>query len=594
MKREEDIKAEIGKLPRDLKSSYDLIFERISNMGSASRAIAHSTINWLLCAQKSIPATAFLTAIYVSAGGKETTLSIAELLDICLNLVVRDTESNVFRFAHLSVREYFEERDDFSLARAHAHAFEGCVNMFSDPCYETWRHEIAFHDKHRSFGEYATYYWPLHLSRSETSLTDVTARNFLQPSRGIDWPFGNWNEKARKLRKWDPNEILIDTVSSPASPLFVSCCFGWRFHLEFLSELGAYNINQRNANGDTCLHLAAQRGYLPIVELLVRSGADLETRNHYYRMTALYSAAVEGHVSIVRFLHQEGASLENQNNWGRTPLHAAATLEHADMLNTLLELGSEVEAKDKNQGTALSYAAECGRLDVVSSLLAAGASTQARDWGPTTPLLAAIENRHFQVVEILLQHEANTSAMGPDRTGEVLQHVSKSPKCGALLQILLDHIAYVEMQPERGSSHFTLGKSTIRLTQLLFERIPHMNMDCTCDEFIRSVLAKVNESLLGQLLEDGADMTAAVDALRTWYDDQYSLSRASELSTENLRLRDNGIRFSAPNNPSLDLSDRAYSTGEGAQSTSLGSGESEHDFKILFAYDDPRIQGPIV
>jgi len=52
-------------------------------------------------------------------------------LNICCNLVVLDAELDVFRFAHLSVREFLEGMDNYSISEIHALAMERCIETLT-------------------------------------------------------------------------------------------------------------------------------------------------------------------------------------------------------------------------------------------------------------------------------------------------------------------------------------------------------------------------------------------------------------------------------------------------------------------------------
>ena len=49
---------------------------------------------------------------------------------MCCNMVVLDTELDLFRFAHLFVREYFRCRGDYTDVDTHMLAVERCVNTY--------------------------------------------------------------------------------------------------------------------------------------------------------------------------------------------------------------------------------------------------------------------------------------------------------------------------------------------------------------------------------------------------------------------------------------------------------------------------------
>lgn len=76
-------------------------------------------------------------------------------------------------------------------------------------------------------------------------------------------------------------------------------------------------------DGNTPLHSAAARGSEPIVKLLLRDGADVQSCNKEGR-TPLHRAAQFGHTETVRPLIHAGASVNALDSDNRSPLHLAA------------------------------------------------------------------------------------------------------------------------------------------------------------------------------------------------------------------------------------------------------------------------------
>ena len=131
MKIEEDISQELGRLPKTLEALYQLSYERISHSGPKSRPIAEKALKWLLCAQRPLQTPEFIAAVSVDSEGDCIRLSNSDLLNMCCNMVVLDAELNVFRFAHLSVREYLEGRQDYTAIEMHTLAIERYVATYT-------------------------------------------------------------------------------------------------------------------------------------------------------------------------------------------------------------------------------------------------------------------------------------------------------------------------------------------------------------------------------------------------------------------------------------------------------------------------------
>src|SRR5947209_19882078 len=130
MKHEDDVNIELGRLPKTLRESYGVIYQQIQDAALTSRQIAERVMKWLLCSQRPLKSREFIAAVSVDSEGRYTSLSITNLLHMCCNMVVLDEELDVFRFAHLSVREYLEGREDYTKIEIHILALERCIDTY--------------------------------------------------------------------------------------------------------------------------------------------------------------------------------------------------------------------------------------------------------------------------------------------------------------------------------------------------------------------------------------------------------------------------------------------------------------------------------
>jgi cytohesin len=155
---------------------------------------------------------------------------------------------------------------------------------------------------------------------------------------------------------------------------------------------GKANISAARLDGSTPLHLAAFCGSDDTAQLLLDAGADPNIRDATQN-TALQLAAWDGHLGVVRALIAKGADTEAADPYGRTPLILAAHDGHIEVVRELVSAGAKLEAATENGRTALFLAAEENQEDVVGVLLAAGAnSNTARIDGCTILHVAATEN----------------------------------------------------------------------------------------------------------------------------------------------------------------------------------------------------------
>ncbi|MCJ1352386.1 MAG: hypothetical protein MMC33_002370, partial [Icmadophila ericetorum] len=153
IKDEEELIQELGLLPETLRESYDIIYKRIQASGKKSQVIAERALKWLLCAQRPLKSLEFIAA--VDLHGQHSKKSNDILLDMCCNLVVLDVELDVFRFAHLSVREYIEDLDEYTNIEIHKLAAERCIDVY---IYKTFKPFTT--EQNNVLTPYATLYWP--------------------------------------------------------------------------------------------------------------------------------------------------------------------------------------------------------------------------------------------------------------------------------------------------------------------------------------------------------------------------------------------------------------------------------------------------
>ena len=158
LKRDEDVRARLGRLPQELGQLYLEIYnDLISARGEVSGSIINNALKWLLCAKEELRAPEFLLAVAANLDTPDGEISMDNLLDLCNNFIVYDDSLEVFRFAHLSVREFLEQRPEFTDVACHSLAAEGCLLQIvaSSNCPNT-EHLMSDSHLHRLRGDLAS------------------------------------------------------------------------------------------------------------------------------------------------------------------------------------------------------------------------------------------------------------------------------------------------------------------------------------------------------------------------------------------------------------------------------------------------------
>lgn len=153
-------------------------------------------------------------------------------------------------------------------------------------------------------------------------------------------------------------------------------------------------------DGNSPLILAARKGHVEIVKLLLDHGANPNAR---FRCAgpALVSAASDGKAQVVRFLLERGVNVNARDCEQETALMSAARRGHGAVVELLLKKGANLNAVNAGGQNALMLAASTGREDVVRALLKRGADPRSRDKSGKTAIDYASKHRQTRVLDLL-------------------------------------------------------------------------------------------------------------------------------------------------------------------------------------------------
>jgi len=154
-----------------------------------------------------------------------------------------------------------------------------------------------------------------------------------------------------------------------------------------LLKKGAH-VNCRNYYNKTALMIAVERDHGAVAAHLIDHGVDIDSGDGTRTGTALHIAAERGNEEMVLLLLKKGADVNSRNYMHQTALHLAAANRNG-LTNTLLQ-GKNVNigAKDRRRNTPLSYAVGLttwygdGIFNEATTklLLEAGAKVDQRHW----------------------------------------------------------------------------------------------------------------------------------------------------------------------------------------------------------------------
>lgn len=179
-----------------------------------------------------------------------------------------------------------------------------------------------------------------------------------------------------------------------ATPLSEAVRIGSGPLIEKLLKAGADPNTLVTAQAETVLMKASRDGNVDAVKVLLEHGAEVNVKENFRGQTAVMWAAAEGHAAIVSLLAAHGADL-NLRSYDRDP-----TLPK-------MEAGTPNAPIARGGLTALLFAARQGEIETVKALLDAKADINAVDSDGNNALILAILNTHYDLTQLLIDRGAD-------------------------------------------------------------------------------------------------------------------------------------------------------------------------------------------
>ncbi|XP_057335582.1 putative ankyrin repeat protein RF_0381 [Microplitis mediator] len=245
--------------------------------------------------------------------------------------------------------------------------------------------------------------------------------------------------------------------------------------VEYLINIGA-DVNSSSNN--LPLHIAIENENIPIIELLIRKGANTVIRPAFGRLpleiacdkknikiieiliaagadsiipfdidNSLHFAIIQNNYERIENLVKNGADITNTVYFKKTPLILAIEEGNKPVVELLIKNGADVNLFTEYRETAIIAAIDNNHLELVEILIDAGVDINNTP-GPVAPLKRAIQTNNYEICEYLIQRGANVNYVnGNIGDNSPLQEAAESGN-KELIELLIKNGADVNYMTE--------------------------------------------------------------------------------------------------------------------------------------------------
>ncbi len=198
------------------------------------------------------------------------------------------------------------------------------------------------------------------------------------------------------------------------------------------------------------MHVAAVRGYAPIIDLLVQAGADVQALDANGN-TPLDSAVLHDQPIAFAALLRAHADVTYVHPLdGRGALHEACMRGYVDMLQPLIEAGADPTARDRFGQTPLDIALAYKNGNVVAALLRSGHKLKESQQIAEETMESATLRGQTEIARILLDNGLDVNR--PSAKGAIYLNDAALKGQKKMVQLLLDHGASVTSRNQSGGT----------------------------------------------------------------------------------------------------------------------------------------------
>ena len=331
---------------------------------------------------------------------------------------------------------------------------------------------------------------PLHYAAEHNA--DEIARLFLNYGASVNMKDKEDFTPLYVAMKSDAHETATTLLNVyPATPLHFAATNNDSKTVEILLKNGT-DVNTKNEADFTPLHYAVRANAPAIVEILIKNSANVNAKN-VYGGTPLHEAARNNADTIAEFLVIHDADVDAKNDFGKTPLYNAVLNNALETVKILLNYDADVNVKDDSGDILLHKTARKNANKIADLLLKNGTPANAKNKYGDTPLHEAARKNAVETAKVLLKNGAYINVK--NKYGDTPLHEAVGENANEVVEFLLKNGAYINAKDNRDNIP-------------LHSALQWMSSNINGGMLVHSEAYESGTEIVEILLKNGADINA--------------------------------------------------------------------------------------
>ena len=266
--------------------------------------------------------------------------------------------------------------------------------------------------------------------------------------------------------------------------------------------------------GNNMLHWAAQWNLTNVIPIIIRNGVSIEEPNATGE-TPLFMAVKTNSPSTITVLVENTANLNARDTQGNSVLHTAVRWDAMEAAQLLIFYRMDINAHSLNGNTPLHDAVINRATDIENLLISSGANLEARNMDGNTPFMEAVRSGFLDSVERLASNNSDVSTR--NTVGNTPLHIAVSMENIELVNMLLRMGVSIHARNTRNRTPFNIALS---ISPLMVSSLLTTDRILISDDFGNSVLhialqERASNEIVRTILSRGARINAVDSNGRT-------------------------------------------------------------------------------